>query len=761
MKKQFLSLFTLLPLALGAQDDGLEKISKPQTISEKKKSFQPSGSEIDQTLLEQLPQVNDYLEKRRFELKQLHDQAYTLYQNDGAREEQYRLLIDKIKKLKEEIAEAQRLWQQEVFSSNQSEAYALWHQPDSTLLQLIIDYGAADFIYLVPPEIGSMHVSLNSNLPIPRESWRECLELILAQYGIGIRELNPYMRELYLLHNDASGIKGIVDCLNDLDLFPPQSQVIYLFSSHATDPRSDLLFLRKFSNPNTTKVEILGGKIYITGTVESIQELLKLQTFISKGNHGEDFQLISLNKIDAKEMKNILDTAFHDGAMAPDGSSLRILPLENASHSLFLTGSKEEVKKAIKLTQDIESQIEDPQEKTVFWYTAKHSDAEELAVVLARVYDLLVENQANKSEKPKKEDKIIVPPSSEEPKTNSHKTADGQNNFVVDPKTGAIIMVVEQEALPKIKELLKKLDVPKKMIQIEVLLFEKKVTHHSKFGLNLLRLGANAANKTSSSIGWQNQSKGILEFLISRGKSSGIPAYDLAYQFLLGQDDIQINASPSITTVNQTPATFSTVDEISIHAGSDDKNKDIYNRAEYGITIQVTPTINMSDEGEESNFISLNTDIMFDTTKNSTNDRPDVTRRKIKNYVRIADGETVILGGLRCKNTHDSKDSIPFLGEIPGIGKLFSTTDMNDTVTDMFIFITPKIISDPLENTKRVQIEELKKRPGDLPEFFYELHHAKEREKKRLFEKSLTALFGREKQAHSSFHPKMEEYEGK
>ncbi len=82
--------------------------------------------------------------------------------------------------------------------------------------------------------------------------------------------------------------------------------------------------------------------------------------------------------------------------------------------------------------------------------------------------------------------------------------------------------------------------------------------------------------------------------------------------------------------------------------------------------------------------------------------------------MRIADGQTVILGGLRRKSTQDTKDSIPFLGEIPGIGKLFSSTEITDNSTEMFIFITPKIIADPIEDAERLKMEELKKRPGDV-----------------------------------------------
>lgn len=745
-----------------------------QTIAEKKESFQRTDSDMDPQTLQQLRYVNQELDEKRFALNQLYDQAFQLYCKNASKE-CYDPILCAIRALKAEIAEIQRMWRDETAAFIQNDEYALWHQPETTLQQLVMDYGAPDFIYLVPPEVGGIRMSINSSLPIPRESWGECLELILSQYGIGVRELNPYLRELYIMRNDPSGIKGIVDELEQLNFYPPHSRVCFLLTPNATDPRGDLLFLERFSNPATTKVEILGGKIFITASVETIQELLKLYGFSKSGNRSQDFQLVSLSKIDAREMETILNSAFHDGKVTVESATLRVIPLNNLKQSLFLSGSKGEVKRALELIRDVEAQIEDPQEKTVFWYTTKHSDAEELATVLAQVYDLLVgqdmrsggKKGAREGGDKKKEDKLVVPAISVGPsgeKRSSHRTADGQNNFIVDPKTGAIIMVVEQEALPKIKELLKKLDVPKKMVQIEVLLFEKKVSNSNKCGLNLLRLGSEALQTTSTGLGWKaGTGGGILEFLISRQKGSGIPAYDLAYQFMLGQDDVQINASPSVTTINQTPATIAIVEEISIDAGADDKKNKIYNRAQYGITMQITPTINMDETTQDEAFITLDTDITFDTTKNNSNDRPDVTRRHIKNHVRIADGQTVILGGLRRKSTQDTKDSIPFLGEIPGIGKLFSHTDMQDSSTEMFVFITPKIIADPIEDAERLRREELKKRPGDVPEFLHELLEAQKREKKRLFEGSLTALFGRgsDATANVSNRKRAGEYDGR
>ncbi|MEZ5315285.1 MAG: secretin N-terminal domain-containing protein [Chlamydiales bacterium] len=726
-----------------------------QTIMEKKESFQRTHSDVDPNTLKELNHVNLELSEKRLAIEQLYEEAWEIYYTDRSNSD-YSPILDEIQSLKREIQEIQQMWCDEVKSLIQNEEYALWNQPDITLQQLVIDYGSSDFIYLIPPEIGGMRISINSNLPIPRESWSECLELILAQSGIGFRQLNPYLRELYVMRNDPGGIKAMIDTTDQLNFYSPLSRICFLLTPNTMDPRGDLLFLRQFSNPITTKIEIIGGKIFITGSVETIQELLKLYTFSKSRNLGQDFQFVSLSKINAKEMELILNSAFHDGKISTESSTLRVITLNSLSQSLFLSGNEEDLKKAIDLIRDVESQIGDPQAKTVFWYTTKHSQAEELASVLAQIYNLLLdqnlslnrkkEGSEELSHKREKNEMLVTHTlSSQEGEARvSHKTADGCNNFIVDPKTGAIIMVVEQEALPKIKELLKKLDVPKKMVQIEVLLLEKKVSNSNKSGLNLLRLGSEATQTNSKNIKWNiGPVGGIFEFLISRQKGSGLPAYDLAYQFLLGQEDVQINASPSVTTINQTPATIAIVEEISIDGGADSNQNNIYHRAQYGITMEITPTINTDESEESEDFITLDTDITFDTTRNNTNHRPDVTRRHIKNHVRIADGQTVILGGLRRKNSQEMKESIPFLGEIPGIGKLFSHTDIHDSHSEMFIFITPKIIADPIKDGEKLRLQTLKARPGDLPEFLHELLEAQKREKKHLFEGSLTALFGR------------------
>ena len=55
-----------------------------------------------------------------------------------------------------------------------------------------------------------------------------------------------------------------------------------------------------------------------------------------------------------------------------------------------MIGTREEVRKAEEIVSNVENQIGGARDKVVFWYTVKHSEAEELADVLYRVYSLMI-----------------------------------------------------------------------------------------------------------------------------------------------------------------------------------------------------------------------------------------------------------------------------------------------------------------------------------------------------------------------------------
>ncbi len=754
----------------------------------------------------QLKELNRQLSEKKKALLKLQIETDELYRAELAKNADQNaidaLLKERaglIEKAKKEIAATEITWKEVAESLTVQEDDGLWHQPDTTIGQLVIDYGSTEHVYLMPPEIAALHVYVSSQLTIPKAAWTEMLELILASYGVGIKPLNTFMRQLFFLRMNQADPATICSSPDVLKSRPLNSRVCYIISPPPAELRRIYQFLEKFVPQEQMAFQVLGSNIVMVGYVREVLELMKLYDFALSPKQAQEYKIVALQKAQSEEVAQILLSIFEgvaprearEGASSekrftyfPQDSSqvsgFRVIPLKHPAHSLFLMGKRDQIEKAAEIIAEVENRINEVQEKTIFWYPCKHSDAEELGKVISQVYLKMIAMPGqfaadrekfitkrsrekivnfNRGDNGNVPPLIVTPPPVEAPgETMKKKQVDIHDDFIVDVKTNSIVMVVEAFVLDKLKELIYLLDVPKKMIQIDVLLVEKKMIDKNDFGLNLLRLGDYAKDKDKWGLGWNDNrrkgGKGILHYIISRANNHAMPAYDISFNFLLSQKDVQINANPSMVTVNQTPVKFAIVDEISINTGTYETDsrrshlKSSYERAQYGITIQVTPTVHAKAEGEDddghSKFVTITTDINFDTPIENKDHRPDVTRRSIKNEVRIKDGETVILGGLRRKEAGENKEMIPFLGEIPGIGKLFSNTSLTDSSTEMFIFITPKVIPDATEEFREMRKAELMKRPGDIPEFLYEIEVAKKDMKRKLFEGGLKMLFGRD-----------------
>ncbi len=762
-------LLLLLPALLAAQ-----------SINEKKAALAQRGSSQET----QIQKVNEKIIALRSELEGYRKKADEL-EKSGAGQEAYQDLLARVNFARKELAEISEGWRSAAVSEakKDEDGYGLWDQEDATLAQIVTEYGSQDFLYVIPPEMAGIKINTHSNIPIPREAWSEVLEVILMHNGIGVKKLNPFARQLYVLKQDFGAIQTIATNEQDLAWVSGASRVFFLLSPPIEQVKSVFQFFEKFSDAKQTFVHQVGSKVALVAAKDEVVKLLSLYNTVWEGRSGKISKVVSLTKMSVREMERILTAFFNENIERsrppfgrPEGEGLGIFPLGH-SNSLVLIGSKETVERAEKIVTETEEQMQDPAEMTIHVYTCRHSDPTDLAQVLEKVYMALMHSA---QEGPVKETDITVsaqsptgrvpegyPPAAPltviptqiKSATTGHIEVDEHTteHFIPDPKTGTLLMTVRRDVLPRVKELLKKLDIPKKMVHLEVLLFERKLNSQNNFGLNLLRLGRvhNGAQYTplsgpaiNISEGLNSAVQGVTQFFFE-GPKLNSPRYDIAYNFLMSQEDVQLNAAPSVVAVNQTPAMISIVEERSINNGAApiDTNKGTsfekaFLRAQFGINIKITPTVHVPEGDGGTGEVTLLSDIAFDTTNSApNNDQPLFDRRRITNEARVADGETVILGGLRRKTKRDVQEKIPFLGEIPGLGKLFGSVRMEDADTEMIFFITPKIIYDPKTQMEILRTEELKLRPGDLPEFLQKVDEARNRERNRYFEQSLKIFF--------------------
>ncbi len=749
-----------------------------QTIAEKLASGASRSSDgggFDQMLRE----VNDQLTALRSDLNVCYKRADVLLAK-SAGEEDFQELLSEANGIKERIHSLETKWHDSVVgeSKRDEEGYALWDQEETTLAQLVMEYGALDYLFIVPTEMAALKMNMHSNIPIPRESWSEMLEIILSHNGIGVKRINTYVRQLYILKQDPSAIQAIASSEHQLQWIPDHTRLFYVFTPPVEQVKSSFQFFERFADAKQTFIYQVGPKIAIVASKEEVRKLIDLYNTVWENAQGKVSKVVPVSKMAVREMEKILQSFFGEAIEKnrppfgkPEQEGLSIFSL-GQGNALILIGQQEVVDRAEKIIQETEEQLQDPAEMTVYLYQCRHSNPDDLAKVLEKVYNSLLvsSTEANKEMEatfnsqgpifkappdgyPPTAPLVVAPPPLKLGNSATLEVEQGTDHFIPDPKTGNLLMVVRRDALVKIKDLLRKLDVPKKMVQIEVMLFEKRIKNENSYGMNMLKLGSkkNGVKFTSD---LAPTGPGVLQFLLHGHSSKHFPAYDLALNFLMTQEDIQLNAAPSVVTVNQTPSTISIVEEISINNGAApvDTNKGTtfeksFTRAQYGITMIMTPTIHLPDTedtlSDGKGSVTLQTNITFDTPqKHTQDDQPLVHRRHIENEVRVLDGQTIILGGLRRKATLDNEEKVPFLGDIPGIGKLFGSMRLSSNNTEMFIFITPTLVLDPEEQLIKIRNEEVMKRPGDIPEYLERVVEAQEKERKKYFRNSFKALFG-------------------
>jgi len=111
-------------------------------------------------------------------------------------------------------------------------------------------------------------------------------------------------------------------------------------------------------------------------------------------------------------------------------------------------------------------------------------------------------------------------------------------------------------------------------------------------------------------------------------------------------------------------------------------------RQNVGIKLHITPHINQFEQ------VRLEIEIEVSEVTSEGDMGPIIGQRVAKTACRMADQQTVVLGGLVTDNVTYQVSKVPILGDIPVIGKLFQRTSKRTTKRNLLIFLTPYIVRD-------------------------------------------------------------------
>jgi type IV pilus assembly protein PilQ len=160
--------------------------------------------------------------------------------------------------------------------------------------------------------------------------------------------------------------------------------------------------------------------------------------------------------------------------------------------------------------------------------------------------------------------------------------------------------------------------------------------------------------------------------------------------------DAKLLANPRILVLDNEEATFDIVTEHpyverTITAGSTTETVKFKN---VGVKLVVTPHV------AGDNMLRLNIapefSVLVERVQVSSSNVPVVNTRKVNTIALIKDGQAVVLGGLRKKETTQQVNKIPLLGDLPLLGYLFRFDGEATANTELVVFITPHIVIQPV-----------------------------------------------------------------
>ncbi|MCK5097967.1 MAG: type II secretion system protein GspD, partial [Desulfobacteraceae bacterium] len=191
-----------------------------------------------------------------------------------------------------------------------------------------------------------------------------------------------------------------------------------------------------------------------------------------------------------------------------------------------------------------------------------------------------------------------------------------------------------------------------------------------------------------------------------------IQAVVQAYQ---SDKDVNIISTPQILTTENEEATITVGKNVPYQTKSAaESSSETYSSYEYkdvGITLKITPQISKDRLVRLNVYQELT---VLDSVNQSSPDRPTTFKRKIETTIIVEDSNSVVIGGLIDETFTKTESKAPCLGDVPGLGWAFKSVSEGKEKTNLYVFLTPRVVKNPLEaekiyNEKNREINSIKK----------------------------------------------------
>ncbi|MBN1932894.1 MAG: type II secretion system secretin GspD [Desulfobacterales bacterium] len=550
-------------------------------------------------------------------------------------------------------------------------------------------------------------VTIISPAKISVEEAYKVFESVLEVHGYATVQAGEIIK---IVSSPEARTKNIETKLKEEAGSPDDKIVTQLIPLSYADPNE----IKRLFTPLISKNSVIlayppTNMLIVTDVYSNIVRLLQILKPIDVKGIGQEISLIPLEFADAAKLINLLSTVFQSNKKTKKSATEQEVKFvaDERTNTIVLLASEDDTSRIKKLIEMLDKETPRGQGKIRVYYL-EFATAEEMVKVLQEVPQKQGDSIEGKKA-PVVSDKVKI---------------------TADKATNSLIITADADDYLVLEEIIKKLDIPRSMVYIEALIMEVNVDKNFQVGVEWLAGGKTSVDNNAAIIGGgfgggtsggdtgylnltaplaaaaSELSTGTSAALLPSGFSLGLfgeslkignlyfPNIGAIIQAYQKDKDIHILSTPQILTTDNEEAKINVGKNIPYQTRTSTSENDTYNSFEYkdvGKTLKITPHIS------KDRLVRMNISLEVTDLESTEDFRPTTLKRTVDTTVIVKDNHTVVIGGLIDDSFSAAQYRVPCLGDIPVLSWLFKSMANSNSKTNLFVFITPRVIKDPVE----------------------------------------------------------------
>jgi general secretion pathway protein D len=286
--------------------------------------------------------------------------------------------------------------------------------------------------------------------------------------------------------------------------------------------------------------------------------------------------------------------------------------------------------------------------------------------------------------------------------------------ITADVSNNAVLVYANAESQRVVEQTIRQIDRPQRQIAIEATIAEVTLNDQLNYGVQFF-LASKKGSISNTISGVSPSSSGIdlpaTAVDVAAGALLGrvLPGFNfligsensprVVLDALHGVTDVKVLSNPSLVVLDNQPATLQVGDQVPFSTGTATvltANNTVVNTIDYkntGIILRVLPRANATG----NIVLDIEQEISNVAAGSGASLTPTISQRRVKSSIAVTSGQTVLLAGLISEGTNKTRQGIPLLDSIPGVGDAFANQNTQRTRTELILFIRPTVIKDAVD----------------------------------------------------------------